>query len=905
MSAVSILALLLAIAALGLAAWTGLQRRSPWFAVLAAMLTVVVLHGASAMLNGPPVRQGFFYVFAEIVLGVGVLGGVLAARQLKRAPGDRALGEGRERILFEYLLDSSPDAIVLLTNEDEVLDVNRAFTEVFGYSADEAVGRTISELIVPPGLLEEGTGLTNRVAAGEEVTAETVRRCKDGTLVDVSIRGAPIRAKDHQLGVYGIYRDVTAERRAAMAVRQLEKAVETMQLGVSITDLDGIVIYANPAEHRAHGWEDGELVGRDVGVFTGASRRQRLSPGRLEAMTSWHRETVNRRRDGTTFPVSLTSDVVRDESGRPVAVVTTSMDITERQRSEAKLRESEERYALAARGANDGLWDWNLSTNQLHLSTRWREMLGYDGEAVSAGPDAWFDLVHSDDLPGLEVSIAAHLQGLSPHLEYEHRLQRRDGSHCWVLCRGMAVRDDQGRVTRMAGSMTDVTERKEAESRLQHDAFYDGLTGLPNRALFTKLLQRSIGRAQRSENRRYAVLFLDLDRFKVINDSLGHAYGDRLLVALARRLEGCLRPGDTVARLGGDEFTILLDDIEDASDATRVADRVEQELQEPFELDEHEAFTSASIGIAFGASAYSTSEEIIRDADLAMYRAKNQGKGRYEVFDQKMHSQAMNLLDLETSLRHAVDRDELVVQYQPIVTLGSSAISGFEALVRWRHPVRGLLAPGDFIPLAEETGLIVQIGEWVLREACRQVREWQMKFPSEPPYSVSVNLSPRQIRQPQFVEGVIAILEEVELDPRSLKLEITENTLMEHADSNVAVVHQLTDAGVQVLIDDFGTGYSSLSYLHRFSVDSLKIDRSFVRKLEEEEESLEIVRSIVTLARALGMTVIAEGVETTGQEQQLKDLKCEEGQGYLFSHAVDNSTIDELLAHGGQNGRVA
>jgi len=893
--------LLLAILAAGAAAcWSALlalRRRSRWFAVLATLAAVVSMEHVALYLARSVLGSAVLPLsIIALLVGTGLLGAVAVARRLRHAPGDIVIGEGHERVHLEHLFDTTPDAVVLLSNEDVVLRVNRAFTELFGYTEDEAAGRTINELIVPEERRREGSGLTHRVAVGERVSHETVRRRKDGTLVEVAIQGTPIRVGKHQLGVYGIYRNLSAEKQALRAVRQLGKAVETMQLGVTISDVGGTILYANPAEHRMHGWEPGELIGKDVRVFVGVRQRARMSLERLKEMTSWVRETHNVRKDGSVFPVSLQSDVVCDERDEPVAVVTTSVDITERQQAENRLRASEERYALAARGANDGLWDWDLQTNLLYLSSRWREMLGFDGDSVGAGTDAWFGRVHSDDLPGLQVQIAAHLQALSPHLEYEHRLRRKDGAYCWVLCRGMAVRDDQGRVTRMAGSMTDITERKEAEVRLQRDAFYDGLTGLPNRALFSKLLQRSIGRAQRSEMRRYAVLFLDLDRFKVINDSLGHAYGDQLLQGMARRLESCLRPGDTVARLGGDEFTVLLDDISGASDATRVADRIEKELEAPFHLGEHEVFTSASIGISFGSKSYSSAEDIIRDADLAMYRAKQQGKGRYEVFDSTMHRQAVALLDLETALRHAVDRDELAIAYQPIVALDSGRISGFEALVRWNHPVRGLLGPGEFIPLAEETGLIVRIGDWVLREACRQVMDWQERYPSDPPVSVSVNLSPKQIRQPDFVQHVRSVLEASGLDPRSLKLEITENTLMDNADSNVEVVHQLAAMGVQVLIDDFGTGYSSLSYLHRFKVDSLKIDRSFVRKMEEQGESREIVRSIVTLARALGMTVIAEGIETEHQQAHLKELECEEGQGYLFARAVDSGEVEQLLA---------
>ncbi|MFQ6046370.1 MAG: EAL domain-containing protein [Gemmatimonadales bacterium] len=839
--------------------------------------------------------MGAVLEITSIIAVLGWLAVVLLWWQRRSRSGMGTVSPGDQYLA--HLFHSSPEAVVLLDDTDHVLRANVAFTELFGYTEGEAVGRTVNELIVPEHLREEGLALTRAVAVGRDVDVETVRRAKDGRIIDVSIMGRPFTGPRGELVVYGIYRDVSGQRRAARALRELEKAVATTQVGVTVTDLEGTIIYTNPAEAEMHGWTADELIGRDVSVFARAGSRRQMSRNEIKQMRSWRRESVNVTRDGSAFPVALTSDVLFDDDAEPIAVVTTSIDITQRRKAEEQLRESEERYALAARGANDVLWDWNLMSNELYLSPRWRTLLGCSEEAeVGRTPQEWLGRVHKDDLKTVELEIAAHLQGVSPHLETEHRLRRDDLEYIWVLCRGIAVRDESGRATRMAGSMSDITERKIQEERLHHDAFHDGLTGLPNRALFTTLLQRSMGRAQRSEDRRYAVLFLDLDRFKVINDSLGHAFGDQLLVAFARRLEKCLRPGDTVARLGGDEFTILLDDVTDADDATRVAKRVMTELDAPFRLGEHEVFTSTSIGIAFGGPEYAQPEEVIRDADLAMYRAKNSETGKYEVFDKRMHEHAVSLLRLETDLRRAVERGEFCLFYQPIVELKSQRISGLEALVRWRHPERGLLYPPEFVPLAEETGLIVSLGEWVLREACKQVRTWQQRYPSDPPLAVSVNISPRQFQQLDFADTVLGILRETGLEPGSLKLEITEGVLMEHAQQNVEVIGRLSAAGVQVMIDDFGTGYSSLSYLHRFSVDALKIDRSFITALEDTGENLEIVRTIVTLARSLGMAVVAEGVETDKQQRFLSELECEEVQGYLFSRAVDEREVESMLA---------
>ncbi|HJP93643.1 MAG TPA: EAL domain-containing protein [Pyrinomonadaceae bacterium] len=435
---------------------------------------------------------------------------------------------------------------------------------------------------------------------------------------------------------------------------------------------------------------------------------------------------------------------------------------------------------------------------------------------------------------------------------------------------------------------------EETKEHFRHAAFHDSLTGLPNRAMFTELLKAEIESSKRVNEHMFAVLFLDLDRFKNINDSLGHTHGDLLLVAFAERLERTLRPVDTLARFGGDEFAILLSGMTDATDAVRVAQRISDELSQPFVLDKNSAFATASIGIALSSSGYDRPEDILRDADTAMYRAKENGKARYEVFDHGMHARAVSRLQLESDLRQAIEQKEFCVYYQPIVSLETGRLHGFEALVRWNHPRRGLVLPADFIPVAEETGLIVPIGEWVLNEACAHVRQWQIDSPSHRSLSLSVNLSARQVAQPDLLERIKAALDASKLNAHCLKLEITESVVMENAEAAALMFKQLRSLGVQLSIDDFGTGYSSLSYLHRFPLNYLKIDRSFVMRLAENDNA--IVRTISTLARNLGMEVIAEGIETEEQYQQLRMLGCEYGQGFLFSCAVDNDKVLDLLA---------
>jgi len=438
-------------------------------------------------------------------------------------------------------------------------------------------------------------------------------------------------------------------------------------------------------------------------------------------------------------------------------------------------------------------------------------------------------------------------------------------------------------------------ELQESREHFRHAAFHDSLTNLPNRALLADHLRLAIERSRRRDDHLFGVLFLDLDRFKTLNDSLGHAAGDRLLVEVARRLERCSRPTDTVARLGGDEFAVLLDGLESQYDAVRVAERVQEEVVRPFYLGGHEVYTAASIGITLSTHGYDDPENVLRDADTAMYRAKEKGKARYELFDAEMHADALARLRLENDLRRAVEHREFDVYYQPIVALSTGRLSGFEALVRWRHPERGLVMPSEFIPLAEETRIIADIGEFVLRESCRQLSEWRELLSSHHSLTISVNLSSKQLTKPGLVESVRQILRETGLPPQCLKLEITESAVMDNAESAATLLTQLRSLGLQLSIDDFGTGYSSLSYLHRFPVDTLKIDRSFVSRMGEDGENAEIVRTIVTLASNLGMTVIAEGVETEQQHAQLEALTCAYGQGYLYSKPVDAESALSLI----------
>ena len=744
------------------------------------------------------------------------------------------------------------------------------------------------------------------------------------------------------------------------ALRQSEERLRCLVQNASdiigIVDAKGIVNYLSESITFILGYEPKDWIGNSLAALVHPNDSSEieaiLEQVHLHPATLLTTACRIQHVDGTWRDFEIVCNNLLEQPS-VAGIVITYHDVTvaqrreiERQQSETALRESEERYALAVRAANDGLWDWNLKTNAVYFSSRWKSMLGYKDSEIGNSLDDWFDRVHPDDLDRVKLELLLHLQGITPHFENEHRMRHCDTSYRWMLSRGVAARDASGSVYRLAGSQTDITERKAIEAQLLHDACHDALTGLPNRVLFQDRLAHAVEVAKRHKESLFSVIFLDFDRFKVINDSLGHLVGDQLLIAIARRLENCIRHQDTIARLGGDEFAILLEDIQDINDATAIANRIQRALVNPFLLNQQEIVMTVSMGIALGSSEYEHIEDVLRDADTALYRAKVLGKAQYAVFDPTMHTQAVTLLQREHELRRAIsmcqvnnsfinisltnnqltnnqlinnqlineqlinhqiinkplgneqsfsEHQQLQVHYQPIVSLDNRTILGFEALVRWQHPEDGLVFPSEFIPIAEETGLIVPMGYWVLYESCQQLRLWQECFSATSPLEISVNFSAKQLIQPDLIEKIEQVLQQTHLNPRCLRIEITESSILKQPELGISILKQLKERGIQLAIDDFGTGYSSLSYLHRLPIDTLKIDRSFIHRMDVERDQWELVRTILALAENLGLSVVAEGVETPEELAQLEALGCKAAQGYLFSKAIDCHLATTLL----------
>ncbi len=832
-----------------------------------------------------------------------IVGRVLSFRDItERRKAEQALQESQARYL--QLFDSNPYPIWVYDFETlEFLAVNREATRHYGFTREEFLRMTIKDIRPTedvPLLLDSIAEYAVREGAPEEtlLTDQFRHRKKDGKIIQVQIASQPVTFGDRQARLV-LATDITQAKRAEDDLRRSETELRTLFSAMS----DVILVINAEGRYLKVAPTNPELLYRPLEEMVGKTFYD-LFPSDIAGLFMVHVSQTISGGKPVNFEYSLNID------GREMffyatitglssdTVLWVARDISNYKRAEQSLRESEYKLRTLVESMTEGLVQVNNDEIIEFVNDRICEMSGYKQKELLGKP---VDILFGEEERRLvRRTNKERLKGVSG--QYEIRLRKKSGETLWVLVGGAPIVNADGVLTGTMGVFTDSSKRKLAEEQLLHDAFHDALTGLANRSLLMDHMRMTIERGRGRNGKMYAILFLDFDRFKVINDSLGHAEGDKLLVFIARRLESCIRAGNLVARLGGDEFVILLDELFEADDAMRVAERIQENLKTPFELGGNKVFMSVSIGIALSTAGYTKAEDILRDADIAMYRAKAKGKAQHQVFSLEMQNQAGSQLQLETEIRYALDREEFRIYYQPIYCLETKNLVGFEALVRWQHPERGLVFPDEFIPVAEETGMIIHLGRWTLYESCRQLREWQQKNPSETSgLTVNVNLSGREFLQFDLDEQIAATLASTGLEPRCLKLEITESHIMENSKKAIEIINRLRALGIELCLDDFGTGYSSLSYLHRLPVSYLKIDRSFVKGLKPNSENAEIVLIIIKLARNLKMKVIAEGIQTSEQWDYLKLIKCEFGQGYFFSKPLDAERAETLIKKSAEN----
>ncbi|MGI8639131.1 MAG: sensor domain-containing protein [Pyrinomonadaceae bacterium] len=833
-----------------------------------------------------------------------------------RRKTEEALNKKEE--FLRAVLENVTDGIVACDAEGVLTLFNKATREFHGlpetplpaeewaayYNLYETDGKTQMQMKDVPlfRILREGSVRDVEMVIAPKNNAARTVICSGQALID---------AQNRKLGAVVVMHDITERKRVEDTLRESESILAAAQriihLGsweLDLSDLEDLnknAVRWSDETYRIFGYEPGQIEVSNEVFYSAAhpDDREHISKVLIEVIEQRKAFNIEHRiilPDGCERIVHGQAELIFDkQTGKPLKLLGTVQDITERKRADSALRESESKMRTLVESMSEGLLQVNNEDYIDFVNGCFCEMVGYQPDEL-IGTD-WSQLLF--DYEGRDFIKQVNKRrrdGISD--SYEIRLRKKSGEPLWVIVGGAPIINDEGVITGSMGVFTDITKRKCAEEQMLHDAFHDSLTGLANRALFTDHLRLRIERGKRNQSGMFAVLFLDFDRFKVVNDSLGHAEGDELLILIARRLESALRSSDLVARLGGDEFTILLSELDDESDAIRIAERIQENLKIPFDVGGGEIFMSASIGIALSTIGHTKAEDMLRDADIAMYCAKANGKACHKVFDRAMHDRALMQLQIETDIRQAFERGEFCLYYQPIFAIKTNNLAGFEALIRWNHPERGLVSPNEFIPVAEENGLILPLGRWILFESCRQMREWQDKNPVAASLKLSVNLSCKQFLQPDLVEQVTAALISTRLEPHCLKLEITESHLMENSAMSVKMMTRLRELGVELSLDDFGTGYSSLSYLHRLPVNYLKIDRSFVSRMTESTENGEIVNTIIKLAQSLKMKVIAEGIETADQLVQLKRLNCEYGQGYFFSKPLEAEAaklfIDEI-----------
>ena len=824
----------------------------------------------------------------------------ITAAAIAHESSNTALRESEQELAA--LFDAMRDPVFVMDRHGVYLKVFAHEESLLALPKSEIVGRSMHE-IFEPDVAARFQAIVDEAVTNEKLVRVQYPMILRGEEKWFSASVTPLKED----GVLWIIRDITEAHLARQEVRQREELFRL--LAENSTDClatyhpDGTLLYVSPVVERIFGYTADELSGRknfelahpeDASILMGALQRAIGEPQTYQKV-----EVRLLHKKGHWVWTEITGHAFVNSRGN-AEIHTVSRDITQQRANEEALRQAEEKYRSIFENAVQGIFQTTPAGNYLDANSSLARIYGFD--SVEELRATFSDIAGQLYIePTRRAEFVAVMEEQSEVSNFESQIRRKNGELIWISENARAVRDESGAITYYEGTVEDITATRDNKQRLLHDALHDQLTGLSNRALFMDRLEQSFARLIRHPDHLFAVLFLDFDRFKNINDSLGHLAGDELLKSIARRLQECLRPGDTVSRFGGDEFALLLEDVRDLSDATLVAERVQNAMRKPFQLGAQEVFSSASIGIALGHGNYTKAEDLLRDADMAMYRAKARGKARHEVFDAEMHTRAVALLQLETDLRWAIERHEFRLYYQPIVKVHDQSTVGFEALIRWQHPERGLVLPAEFIPIAEETGWIIPIGRWVLEEACAQLAKWQAEFDFPEPLSMSVNLSGKQFSQTDLIEVVETVIRASGIASNTLKLEITESAIMEDAQIVTQRLLELRKLGVRLGLDDFGTGYSSLSYLHRFPLDTLKIDRSFVARLLEDGENREIVRTIVTLGKNLGMDVVAEGVEEFQQVEDLRGLDCQHAQGYLFARPLPADEAIQALRNAKNN----
>jgi diguanylate cyclase (GGDEF)-like protein/PAS domain S-box-containing protein len=815
----------------------------------------------------------------------------------ERKRAEERLKESEER--HRAVVEQSVEGIYLFDPENgRVLESNGAFEELLGYTSDELLDMTIYDFIV-----HEREDIDRQVSRSlkerRRHKGERKYRRKDGSSLEVEASTTVVSYGEEE-AVCCVLHDVSERKAAEEKLRESEgRLVEAQQiarLGNWEWDLKTGEVLWSDETFRTYGYEPQEFV----------PTLEKL----IELVHPDDRDLVRQNIDGALYenePYDFEHRIVRpnddervvhrraqvylDEEGQPQRMVGTVHDITEQKRAEEALKESEERFRSAFEDAPIGVALVDLDRRHLRVNRAFCAMLGYSEEELLEKPHP--EIVHPDDREESTERIQEILEGAEPYA-LERRYIHANGHIVWSLSNISLIRDSEGERSHFVCLHQDITDRKELEERLEHQAFHDSLTDLPNRALFLDRLGHALARTSR-EDGPVAVLLLDLNDFKMVNDSLGHDAGNTVLVEVAARMRASVRPGDTAGRIFGDEFAVLLEAPSGMDEARRVAERIQERLQEPLEVEGQEVLVSSSIGITLSDSAQDRPEELLRRADLAMYSAKERGKAEFKEYSPGMEARIANRMDLERDLRRAIEREEFEAHYQPIVELHTGEIIGMEALARWKHPERGLVEAGEFIETAEETGLIRPIGQQVVEEACRQAKEWRQRYPQRVPM-LSVNLSANQfVQQPDLVPKV---LNETGLEPSALQVEITERAVMDDAEFALRELKELKDLGVSLAIDDFGMGYSCLYHLKHMPIDFLKIDRAFITGLGDAQGDEAIVSGTVGLAHALGVIAVAEGVETADQQAILRELGCDLAQGYYFAKPLSREAMEKLLADG-------